>query len=84
MEAQPIFKDTNSPKFEDLNRYQHPLWRLIYMKVTCSDIFYAACVFIQVMQESYIGHLLEIYFNIKDHTQKVLWQSNKHINDFGF
>ena len=51
MEAPPQFWDTSSPLFEDANRYQRFLGKLIYLTVTRPDILYAVSVLSQFMQE---------------------------------
>ena len=51
MEARPQFWDTSSPLWEDANRYQRLLGKLIYVTVTRPDIVYAVSVLSYFMQE---------------------------------
>ena len=51
MEARPQFWDTWSPLFEDANRYQRLLGKLIYLTVTHPDIVYVVSDLSQFMQE---------------------------------
>ena len=51
MEALPQLWDTSSPLFEDANRYQRLLGKLIYLTVTHHDIVYTVSVLSQFMHE---------------------------------
>ena len=64
METRPQFWDTSSTLFEDANRYQRFLGKLIYLTVTRPDIVYAVSVLSQFMQEPRRVHWRELYIEI--------------------